>query len=245
MRDTPFSRKIAIASRVDADPSTVTMSVRGTMTARTNVSVKSNTEWMSSRSSSSISSFSAASSMMLSSCSSEANDDPRATPGVTRLPSATRPCASGPRKMRTPRMTGAAPRSRPFACWRPTVRGLAPTTTNEIPVIRTAAASMAHQMLSNRIVNATVTSTAAAVSARMRMNTTALACASGSMAILRSDAALRPLEPRSARSAREVTPSAASIAAMRPPNAISRTAATRSSAAVMRGVVVARRRGSS
>ncbi len=242
-RDTPFSRNTFIASRVDVEASTVTMSVRGTMTARTKVSVKSNTEWMSSRSSCSMSSFSAASSMMLSSCSSDANDDPREPPGVMRVPRATRPWASGPRMILTPRMTGAAPRSRALACSRPRVRGLAPTTTYDTPVISTAAASIAHQMLLKRSVNATVTSTAAVVSARTRMKITAFACASGSAAILRSASALRSPAPSSARSAREVTLSAASIATIRAPNASSSAAAIRRSAAVMCGVVDARMPG--
>ena len=120
-------------------------------------------------------------------------------------------------------------------------RGLAPTTTNEIPVISTAAASIAHQMFSNSRVNATVTSTAAVVSARMRMKTTALAWASVSSAIFRRAAALRPESDHSAMSAREVTPRAASIAAMSPPNATSRTAARSSRNSVMCGVVAARR----
>ena len=115
-RDTPLSRNSARASRVVAAASTVTMSVRGTMTSRTYRSVKSNTEWISSRSSSSMSSFSAASSMMLRSCSSDANEVERATPGVIRSPTATSPCASGPSRMRMPRMIGAPPRSRPVAC---------------------------------------------------------------------------------------------------------------------------------
>ena len=187
-----------MASRVEAPASTVTMSVRGTMTSRTIVSVNSKTEWMSSRSSSSMRSCDAASSTMSRSCSSDANDAPRATPGVTRLPSATSPCASGPRRMRTPRTTGAATPRSCFACWRPHERGLAPTSTNEIPVMMTAAASIAHQMLSNSSVSETVTSTAAVVSARMRMKTTALEWASGSSAIRRSACgiATRPARAR-------------------------------------------------
>ena len=61
-----------------------------------------------------------------------------------------------------------------------------------------AAASIAHPMLSNSSVSATVTRTAAVVSASTRMKTTALAWASGSSAIRRSACALRPLRPSSA-----------------------------------------------
>ena len=112
----PCSRKSAIAVRAGrADASTVTMSVRGTITSRTTVSVNSKTEWMSSRSSSSRTSSSVASSTMLSSCSSLRRTATRAMrPGVTRLPSATSPCASGPRMTRTPRTIGAAQPQQPF-----------------------------------------------------------------------------------------------------------------------------------
>ncbi len=57
------------------------MSVRGTMTSRTTVSLNSKIEWMSSRSSSSSTSSSVASSTMLSSCSSLENVAPAGARG--------------------------------------------------------------------------------------------------------------------------------------------------------------------
>ena len=63
------------------------MSVRGTITSRTTVSLNSKIEWMSSRSPSSSTSSSVASSTMLSSCSSLETPAKRMRPGVTRLPS--------------------------------------------------------------------------------------------------------------------------------------------------------------
>ena len=51
---------------------------------------------------------------------------------------------------RTPRTIGAATRSSRLACARPTLRGLEPTSTNETPVMMSAArSSTRHQMLSN------------------------------------------------------------------------------------------------
>ena len=109
----------------------------------------------------------------------------------------------------------------------------------------TAAASMAHQMLSNSRVSATVTRTAAVVSASTRMKMTALVWASGSTAMRRRDTALRPSEPSSARSAREVTPRAASRATIRKPNPSRRAAPTSRSAPVMCEADDVRPRGSS
>jgi len=234
MRETPLSRKSVIASWVVAAASIVTMSVRGTMTARTKRSVKSNTEWMRSRSSASMRSCDAASSTMLRSCSSDAKDAPRWMPGVRRSPRRTSRCARGPSTMRAPRMSPAHAFRKPFACCRPTARGDAPTRTKEATVMTTTAASIAHQMFSKTRVRATVTRTAAAVSMRMRMKTTAVRCASGSAAILRRAAPERASSARSARSAREVTSSAASSEAIRPPSATRRPAAMNRRISVMR-----------
>ena len=112
----------------------VTMSVRGIITSRTTVSLNSKIEWMSSRSSSSSTSNSVASSTMLSSCSSLATGADRARDGVTRLPSATRPLGDRAEQHADEaherrRQRGAARVE--FA--RPTLRGLAPTSTNETP----------------------------------------------------------------------------------------------------------------
>ena len=99
------------------------------------------------------------------------------------------------------RSARAAPRRRStaLACARPTLRGLAPTSTKETPVMMSAGGEQhAATMLSRRNVNASVTSTAAVVSARMRMKFTALTCAPVSSAIARSERAA----PRADRRAR-------------------------------------------
>ena len=149
------------------------------------------------------------------------------TPGVTRLPSATRPCASGPRRMRTPRMTGAAPRSRPFACCRPTLRGLAPTTTNEI-------AGHEHRGGEHRPPDAVEEQRERDRDEhggrRLGEDADEDDRVGVRLGVVGDPAQRRrrcvPPAPSSARSAREVTPSAASIAAIRPPNATSSTAAS-------------------
>ncbi len=123
----------------------VTMSVRGIITSRATVSPHSKIEWMSSRSSCSSTSSSVASSTMLSSCSSEVKVEARGRPGVTVLPSQASTSASGPSSSRAPRMTGAANRSTTRACTRPTLRGLAPTSTNDTAVMITAAISSTSQ----------------------------------------------------------------------------------------------------
>ena len=114
------------------------MSVRGTMTSRTTVSLNSKIEWMSSRSPSSSTSSSVASSTMLSSCSSLETPAKRRRPGVTRLPSETSAFASGPRSTRRKCTSGALRRSTVSACALPTLRGLAPTSTNDTAVMMSA-----------------------------------------------------------------------------------------------------------
>ncbi len=81
---------------------------------------------------------------MLSSCSSLEKVCVRGRPGVTRLPMATSAAASGPSSTRVVCTGKAANRIRPRAWARPTDRGLDPTSTNEVPVMMSAAISSTH-----------------------------------------------------------------------------------------------------
>jgi hypothetical protein len=91
-------------------------------------------------------------------------------------------------------------------------------------MIRAEYRSTSHT-LSRKLTNASVTSTAAVVSAMMRMKLTAFTWAPVSSAMARSERRARESVARSATSARLVTPIAASTAAMSPPNATSTKAA--------------------
>ena len=68
----------------------------------------------------------------------------RGRPGVTRLPIATSAAASGPSSTRVACTGNAANSISPRACARPTERGLEPTSTNETPVMISAAISSTH-----------------------------------------------------------------------------------------------------
>ena len=117
------------------------MSVRGIMTSRTTVSSHSKIEWMSSRSSSSSTSSSVASSTMLSSCSSLENVADFGPPG--RHAVAERDEAVGDRSEHDPdgAHDGRREHDDALAWARPTLRGLEPTSTNEVPVMTSALAS--------------------------------------------------------------------------------------------------------
>src|SRR5690606_18566098 len=206
-------------------PSMTTMSVRGTMTSRTTVSLNSKMEWMSSRSSCSRMSCSVASSTMLSSCSSDVNELERVRPGVTRSPMATSAATMGPRTTRRACTPDAVKRSTPRDLTRPSARGLEPTRTNETTPMSIAEHSSTHHHSSNTAMNARVMSTAAVVSATTRTKLAALMCAPVSSAIARIDRCERDSAARSSISCRDITPIADSAAASQPPRATRMTAA--------------------
>ena len=162
---------------------------------------------------------------MLSSCSSLEKVCVRGRPGVTRLPIATRAAASGPSSTRVACTGNAANCIRPRAWARPTERGLDPTSTNETPVMMSAAISRTHHHWSMTEASEIVTSTAAVVSLVTRRKFAALTCEAGSAAIASSDrrdaAVGRDVDQVGRGSAR---PSAASAAASRPPKATRSTA---------------------
>ncbi len=222
-----------MASETVASRSSVTMSVRGSITSRTIVSLNSKIEWMSSRSSFSSTSRSVASSTMLSSCSSLEKVALRGRPGVTRLPIATSASASGPIARRTPRMRPPVTRRRGRGWVRPTLRGLEPTRMNETAIMMSALTARAHHHSSMRRANARVTSTAAIVSATMRRKLTALTWAPTSFATARRVRGFFFCEARSTMSVRLTEPRAASMAAMRPPKATSRAATMKKTAVII------------
>ena len=221
MRDTPFSRNSAIPSATVCPVSSVIMSVRGTITSRTMVSLNSKIEWISSRSSTSSTSRSVASSTIDSSCSSLEKAALRGRPGVTRLPSTTRASAIGPVSTRMARTSGAVATISARGWARPTLRGLEPTSTNETPIMISALTPSTSHHASRMLANASVTSTAAIVSATMRRKLSAFTCAPMSLEIVSSRCGLLRSAASSTRSLRLSTPRAASIAAKRPPSTTS------------------------
>ncbi len=132
------------------------------------------------------------------------------------------------------RTSGAVSASsrREFA--RPTLRGLAPTSTNDAAVMISAESSSVIHHWATIWSNASVTSTAAVVSAVILLKLTALTCAPGSAAMASSEFRARDVSASSVRSARDCTESAASTAAIRPPKATRRNATMKNSVASIR-----------
>ena len=128
------------------------MSVRGTITSRATVSPSSKTEWIISRSCASITELSPARSTRSRSSDSLWNGPSRyPRPGVTALPSATSTRASGPSTRRSHTMNGDATSATWSECWRPSVRGETPTTTNDTSAMTPMAMSTGFQKPSTSV----------------------------------------------------------------------------------------------
>ena len=104
-----------------------TMSVRGTITSRTMVLPRSNTEWIIRRSPDSITSLASARSTSSRSSASVANGpSTNPFPGVTALPIRISSRGKGPSTVVIATSGPAAAHATLFACWRPSVRGATP-----------------------------------------------------------------------------------------------------------------------
>ena len=169
-----------MSSRVVPE-STVTTSVRGTITARTMVSPMSNTDWISSASESSRTSASLARATNSRKWRSSISAASSSSSSV-RVPGAANLAGNGPSTRVSTLTRPAVVRAVPTSCRAPTWRGDHTTSSSEARPISTVAVRTDHHVESKNQSSSRAAATAEAVSAKIRQNRSACRC-SGSWAM--------------------------------------------------------------